>query len=349
MSSSDIAPSVRMRQLIDGYQLSQAIFVMATLGIPDHLARGPQSAGALADLVSAEPRALYRLLRALASAGILHELDDQAFQLTELGDCLRSDSEEPVGDWARYIGRPYFWEAWDHLLFSVRTGQNAFQKLHGGQRVWEWRAQFPEEDALFNNAMRGLSRQLSQSYLDAFDFGAFPIIADIGGGDGTFLAALLGRYPATRGILFDQPHVVAAADGVLNHANVAHRCLVVGGSFFDFVPGGASAYVLKHILHDWDDEQCLRILQVVRATCGAAPLIALEWVLAPPDAGQRAKFGDLNMLVMPGGQERTMHEWTQLFERGGFRIQSIVESSRGPSVIVAYPAEPSLHQMSQHR
>ncbi|HKS92883.1 MAG TPA: methyltransferase dimerization domain-containing protein, partial [Tepidiformaceae bacterium] len=145
MSHGDISPSVRLRQLIDGYQVSQAIFVLATLGIPDHLATGPQHVETLAALSGAHAGSLYRLLRALSSVGVLHELDGRLFELTELGDWLRSDSAEPVGHWARYIGRPHFWEAWDHLLDSVQTGRNAFQQLHGGQRVWEWRAQLPEE------------------------------------------------------------------------------------------------------------------------------------------------------------------------------------------------------------
>ena len=338
MSHGDISPSVRLRQLIDGYQVSQAIFVLATLGIPDHLATGPQHVETLAALSGAHAGSLYRLLRALSSVGVLHELDGRLFELTELGDWLRSDSAEPVGHWARYIGRPHFWEAWDHLLDSVQTGRNAFQQLHGGQRVWEWRAQLPEEDALFNKAMRGLSRQLSESYLDAFEFGQFPLIADIGGGDGTFLSALLVRHPRTRGILFDQPHVVAAAADVLQKSNVAGRCQVVGGSFFEAIPPGASAYVVKHVLHDWDDEQCLGILNVLRAACGAAPVIVLEWVVGPPNEGSRAKLSDLNMLVMPGGQERTAEEWKQLFQRGGFVLDSIVESARGPAVIVAHAA-----------
>jgi len=332
-------PASRVRALVDGLQVSQAIYVLVTLGIPDHLTEGAVRAETLAGLVGAHPRSLYRLLRALASVGILDERDDHVFALTAVGDYLRSDAAQPIGHWARIVGRPHYWEAWGHLLDSVQTGENAFQSLHGGQSVWEWRSHLPEERALFDRAMMGNSRQRSQSFLNAFDFGQFSTVADIGGGNGAFLAALLVRHPSVKGVLFDQPSVVSAAQSVVAGAGVGDRCDIIGGDFFSSVPAGAGAYVLKNILHDWDDGDCVKLLRVVHSACAAAPVLVLDWVLAPANEGPLGKFSDLNMLVMPGGQERTEDEWRSILEQGGFRLETVVEamveSAGGQSVIVA--------------
>jgi hypothetical protein len=179
-----------LTRLINGYQISQAIHVVARLGIADHLSDGPQSSNELARLSGSHPRTLYRLLRALASAGVFHEAEDKTFSLTPMGECLRSDSPTPLDGWAAYVGRPYAWQAWGHLEHSVRTGENAFRHLNG-QTAWEYRSTRPDENAIFNRAMTANSRGAIEAIIAAYDFSRFRHVADIGGGQGKLLAGIL--------------------------------------------------------------------------------------------------------------------------------------------------------------
>ena len=197
------------------------------------------------------------MLRALASVGVLHEDDDGRFALTAIGECLRSDAPEPVGGWAAFVGRPYHWQAWGALLHGVRTGENAFRSVHGTD-VWDYRAAHPEEGAIFDAAMTDIMLRANAHLLAAYDFGRFATVVDVGGGRGAFLGAVLEANPGMRGVLFDQPHVVEGAV-------VGERCEVVAGSFFEAVPEGADAYLLKAVLHDWEDDDALRILRRCRA------------------------------------------------------------------------------------
>ena len=264
MSQLDQSPAAELERLVNGYRISQAIYVAATLGIADLLAGGARTSDDLAAEAGADPRSLYRLLRALASVGVLREDDGRRFALTDVGDGLRSDAPEGIAGWAAFIGRPPLWQAWGDLLHSVRTGENAFMHVHGTD-VWSYRAQRPEENAVFDRAMRSLTGRSNRAFVEAYDFGRFGTLVDVGGGNGTLLAGLLATYPELKGVLFDQPHVVAGADEVLSEACVADRCRVVGGSFFDGVPEGGDAYVLKAIIHDWEDEEAISILRSCRA------------------------------------------------------------------------------------
>ncbi|MDA0165032.1 acetylserotonin O-methyltransferase [Solirubrobacter ginsenosidimutans] len=308
-------------RLINGYQLSQAIHVAATLGIADRLAGGARDAEDLAVATDAHAPALYRLLRALAAVGILHEDADHRFALTPLGEGLRTDVPDSAAGWAAFIGRPYHWSAWSQLLHSVRTGENAFAAVHGVD-VWTYRAEHPEESGIFDAAMTALAARVTASVLAAYDFGQFEVVADIGGSRGTLLAAILAHHPHLRGILFDRPGVVAGVD-------LGERCRIVGGSFFEAVPGGADAYILKSVLHDWDDETSVAILQSIRraAPAGSAVLI-LERRLGPPNAEPAGKLSDLNMLVATGGRERTRDEYARLLEAAGYGLVS--ETPAGP-------------------
>lgn len=337
METDEVRPSVALTRLANGYQISQALHVAATLGIADLLADGPRTSDDLAAAVAAHPRTLYRLLRALASVGVFHEDEEGRFALTPLGDCLRSDAPEPVGGWAAFIGRPYMWEAWGNLQQSVKTGENAFRHTHGAN-VWDYRARHPDESAIFDRAMTANSRRNTEAVLAAYDFGRFGQVVDVGGGQGGLLAAILTRYPDARGILFDQPHVVARAERLLRDVGVLDRCEIVGGDFFAAVPEGGDAYVLRAILHDWEDAEATAILQTCRRAIPAAGrLLIVEWAVAPPNAGRDGKFGDLNMLVSPGGQERTRGEYAALFAAAGFHLTDVFETATGPSVIEGVP------------
>ncbi|MDQ6601971.1 MAG: acetylserotonin O-methyltransferase [Chloroflexota bacterium] len=338
MEQPDITPSVALRRLVDGYQISQAIYVAATLGIADLLTDGPRTSDALAAATDADPGTLYRLLRALASVNVLREEEGHHFSLTPLGDCLRSDAPEPVRGWAAYSGRPYVWNAWADLLHSVKTGGNAFRHLHG-MDVWEYRTGHPEENAIFNGAMTALSRRATASVLATYDFARFGRVVDVGGGRGALLAALLARHPKMRGILFDLPHVVANAEQLLRDAGVADRSEVVGGDFFAAVPEGGDTYILRAILHDWEDTEATAILSSCRRAIGAeGRLLVIEWAVGPPNEGRDGKFSDLQMLVAPGGQERTPEEYGTLFAAAGFRLTEVFPTKTGHTIIEGVPA-----------
>lgn len=331
MDDPSVRPSLALRRLVNGHQVTQAIHVAAVLGIADLLADGPRTSEDLAAATDSHPQALYRLLRALASVGVVREESERAFALTEIGAGLCSDAPEPLGAWAAFVAMPYQWAAWGALLHSVRTGENAFRHVHGTDS-WTYRARHPDLSAAFDRAMTDLSRQVSAAVLAAFEFGRFAHIVDVGGGNGVFLAAILAKYPAMRGILFDQPHVVGGADPI-EAAGVADRCEIIGGSFFEQVPAGGEAYLLKAILHDWEDAPCIQILQTCRrAMEDGTSLLVVERDLGPPNQNPDAKFSDLNMLVGPMGQERTPDEYADLFAAAGFRFVSVTPSTLGTSV-----------------
>jgi hypothetical protein len=323
---TEIGLVTEIRRLVDGYQVSQAICVAATLGLADLLAQGARASDELAEATGTHPGSLYRLLRALASVGVLRELDNRRFALTPLGEPLRSDVPDSIAGWAAFIGRPYHWQAWAELLHSVRTGENAFQHIHGTD-VWNYRAARPEESAIFDRAMTSLSRQSNATVLPAYDFGQFKTVVDVGGGNGALLAAVLAAHPNLRGVLFDQPHVVSGAHAMLESTGVADRCQILSGTFFDSVPDGGDGYILSRVIHDWEDEDSVRILRNVRrAITEDGRLVLIERVLAPPNEGRDAKFRDLLMLVSPGGRERTREEYADLLQQSGFALARIFDT-----------------------
>lgn len=332
------APTVVLRRLVNGYQVTQAIHVAAALGIADLLGDGPRASDELAAQTGAHAPSLHRVLRALAGVGVLHEDDDGRFALTPVGECLRTDASEPVGGWASYVGAPSHWQSWGALLHAVRTGENAFRALHGTD-VWEYRAQHPEEGAVFDRAMTAITLRANQHLLEAYDFSRLRSVVDVGGGHGALVAALLAAHPHMRGVVLDQPHVVAQAPAVLEEAGVADRAEVVAGSFFDDVPAGADAYVLKAIVHDWEDAEALRILRRCRAAIPPhGVLLVVERDLGAPNEDADAKLSDLNMMVGPGGRERTRDEFATLLSDGGFALRATTPTPIGLTVFEAQPA-----------
>ena len=318
-------------RLVNGHQAARAIQVAAELGIADELADGPRGVDELAAATGTYEPSLYRLLRALAALGVLHEDDGRRFGLTELGEHLRSDDPHSVAGWAAFAGSPSVWAAWGALDHSVRTGENAFTHVHG-EDVWAYRASRPDESARFDRAMASLTGRATAAVLEVEDFSRFSLIVDIGGGNGTLLAQILERNPEARGILFDQPHVLAGV-------TPPERCEVVGGNFFEAVPEGGDAYVLKAIIHDWEDPESVAILRRVReATAPEGRVFLLESRLGGPNELPAAKLSDLNMLVNPGGRERTIEEYEALFEQAGFRLVGEKATPSGQSVIEAAPA-----------
>ena len=327
--------SADLARLVDGFRVTQTIHAAVDLRIPDLLADGERTADDLAQASGADPSALYRLLRALASLGVLHEADGQCFSLTSLGTPLRSDVPGSIHGWVRLTGREYLWRSWGNLANAVRAGQNSFQSLHGSN-VFEWRADHPEESAIFDAAMGSLTAASNAAILAAYDFGRFATVVDVAGGNGTLLAAILDAHPATRGILFDQEHVVSGAEPVLSSAGVLDRCTVVAGSFFESVPEGGDAYVLKWIIHDWEDDEAIAILRSCReAMSPEAVVLVIERDLGLPNENPAAKLSDLNMFVMPGGRERSHEEYAALFEQSGLRYASSTLAASGHAIIEA--------------
>jgi hypothetical protein len=324
-------------RLINGYQVSQALHVAAMLGIADQLKEGPKSYDALAQVCGAHPTSLYRLLRALAAVGIFHETENKEFSLTPLGVCLVSDGPGSRGNYARWIGTPGQWASWGNLLHSIRSGESAVQFTYGID-AWTYRREHPEEQAIFNSAMTGNSRSEAQAVLEAYDFSRFGCVVDVGGGQGFLLTEILLAYPAIRGLLFDQPHVIASADQVLASAGLAQRFQIAAGNFLESVPEGGDVYIMKAILHDWDDQASIDILRTCRrAMSSTATLMVIERVIGPPNKTPEGKFSDLNMMVQYAALERTHQEFHQLLKSGGFELTEVVPTRSPMSIIVGQP------------
>jgi hypothetical protein len=323
-------------QMMTGYWVSQALHVAAKLGIADLLADGPVDCEDLAAATDTHAPSLQRVLRALASVGVFTEVSPGSFALTPLAELLRSETPGSMRALAIMYAEEQY-RAWGELLHSVRTGEMAFDHQFG-MSYFEYLAQHPEADRVFNEAMTGWTHQLVGAVVDAYDFSPFKTVVDVGGGYGALLAAILRSNPSTRGILFEQPHVVASAEEQLAAAEVADRCTLVGGDFFAAVPSGGDAYVLSQILHDWDDERCVAILgQCRQAMPDHGKLLVVELVLPEGDEPFLGKWLDLHMLVLLGGRERTAAEYDALFRAAGFRLTRVVPTPPGPSVVEADP------------
>jgi hypothetical protein len=330
-------PSTELMRLINGYQVSQALHVAAMLGVADQLKDGPKFCDDLAQASGAHPRSLYRLLRALAAVGVFQEIANKEFSLTPLGICLTSDVPGSRRNYARWIGTPGLWRSWGNLLHSIKSGDNAVRFTYGID-AWTYRRQNPEEQAIFNSAMTGNSRSEAEAVLAAYDFSRFGCVVDVGGGQGFLLKEILLACPAARGILFDQPQVIASADQVLASAGLAKRCQTVAGGFFESVPGDGDAYIMKAILHDWDDHESIQILQnCCRSMSPTASLIVIERVIGPPNENPEGKFSDLNMMVQYAALERAHQEFQDLLRSGGFEMSEVVPTRCPLSIIVARP------------
>lgn len=330
-------PSTKLMRLINSYQVSQAIHVAAMLGVADQMKDGPKSSDDLARLCGAHPKSLYRLLRALAAAGIFQEAGEKEFSLTPLGVCLTTDALSSRHDYARWIGTPGLWRSWGNLLHSIKSGENATQ-FTLGMDSWTYRDQHPEEQAIFNSAMTGNSRSEARAVIEAYDFSQFGCIVDIGGGHGLLLKQILRACPAARGTLFDQPGVIASADRDRSSAGLAGRYQTVAGSFFESVPHDGDVYIMKLILHDWADPEAIQILRTChQAMSPTASLVIIERIISLPNEGLEGKFSDLNMLVQYAALERTRSEFNDLLLRGGFELDEVVQTHSPLSIIVAKP------------
>lgn len=329
---TNITPQEQIGRMVTAYWTSQAIYAAARLAIPDLLKDGPRTVTDLARAASAHPESLFRLLRALASIGIFAETAPQTFELTPLAEVLRSDVPGTQRPLALMVGEEQY-QAWGHLVDSVRTGETAFPKVFG-KPVFDYLADHPEQAATFDAAMTAIHGRETAGLLEAYDFEGIKVLADIGGGNGSKITAILQHHTVMRGLLFDLPHVVERARPHIREAGLAARCQLVGGNFFESVPAGADAYLMRHIIHDWNDQQSLTILRNCRAVMRPGNrLLIVESVIPPGNDPCGAKFLDLTMLVVPGGKERTADEYQVLYSEAGFRLTRIVPTSAEVSVV----------------
>lgn len=329
---TDTAPHQQLDRMISGYWISQAIYAAAKFGIADLLKGGPRTVDELAETTQTDADALYRLLRALASVGIFAQSEPRQFSLTPLAEPLQSDVSGSKRALALMMGEDQF-RAWAEVTYSVQTGQTAFQKVFG-QPVFDYLAEHPEKARIFDEAMTGIHGRETNAVLDAYDFSGFNVVADIGGGNGSQITALLEQYPQMKGILFDLPHVVERTRGRIETAGLAERCELVAGSFFDSVPEGADAYLLRHILHDWEDEKALAILRNCHTAMSPhSKLLVIESVIPPGNKPFGGKLLDLVMLLMTGGKERMEEEYRTLFEKSGFELSRVALTCTEISIV----------------
>ena len=332
----DLTPDAQLTRMMAGYWVSQAIYAAAKFGIADLLQAGPRSVDELAAASRTQPTCLYRLLRALASVGIFAEDTDGRFALTPLAEPLVSNAPGSKRALALMMGEEHYL-TWGRLADTVKTGENAFEKLYGVP-IFDFLSSHPEQAQTFDAAMTGIHGQETAAVLEAYDFSNIGTLADIGGGNGSNLAAILQKYPAMQGILFDLPHVIERAREPVAAAGVESRCQFATGNFFESAPVGADAYLMRHIIHDWDDEKATTILRNCRAAMPPdGRLLLVESVIPPGNAPFFPKFLDLTMMLIPGGKERTEPEYRQLLSDAGFELQRIVPTTAEIHVIEGAP------------
>jgi SAM-dependent methyltransferase len=339
--SNDVPPGVALFQLMTGHYVSQAVYIAAKLGIADLLKDGPRHYAQLAEATDTHPPSIHRLLRLLAAAGVLSDQEDGQFALTPIGDCLRTDAPGSARTAALLWAGPPLAEAWRDLLSSVQTGEVAFERVFGAD-VFSYMAKHPEDAAIFYEGMSVGAPEICAAVAAAYDFSQFGTVVDLGGAYGVFMIAMLRAHPTVRGVLFDLPHVAERAGKEIEAAGLAQRCEVITGDFAQAVPGGGDAYVLKHVIHDWDDARSIKLLQNCRRVM--APHAKLLIVQAELPARIQASLphliatgNDVNMLAVTGGRERTKSEFAALCEAAGLKLNQIVPTQALVSVIEAVP------------
>jgi hypothetical protein len=338
VSTETTPPAAFLTQILMGSLASQALYVAAKLGIADLLADGPKPIDQLAKSTNTDAPSLYRVMRALASIGVFTEQDERTFAMTATAEPLRSDVPNSLRDVAIFWGEDWHWEVWGKIIDSVRTGKPAWKQIHGDE-VFEYFAKNQEAAEIFNRAMSSFSGIATNAVIDAYDFGGIETIVDIAGGHGRVLTGVLEANPKMRGVLFDLPHVIAGAREHVAASTAAQRVEFVDGDFFTNVPEGADGYIMKHIIHDWDDERAITILKnIKRSMSVTARVLLVEAVIAEGNNQDFGKLLDLEMLVAPGGKERTAAEYKELFSQAGLRLTRIVPTKSPYSVIEAVAA-----------
>ena len=329
---TDQANYQQLEQMITGYWKSQSIYAAAKLEIADLLIDGPQTPVQLAAATQTDAESLYRLLRALASIGIFEENEAGEFSLTPLAEPLRSDHPHSKQALAIMNGEDQF-RPWCEIIYSLQTGEPAYDSIWG-KSIFEFLSEHPDKARIFDKAMIGIHGRGTDAISDAYDFSKIKVLADVGGGNGSNLISILQANPNLQGLLFDRPHVVERAQAHFEAAGVADRCDLISGDFFESVPKGADACLLRHIIHDWNDEKSLTILK----NCHTAlpengKLLIIESVIDPGNDPFMGKFVDLVMLLVTGGKERKVEQFRTLFQQAGFELTDIIPTESELSII----------------
>jgi SAM-dependent methyltransferase len=331
-------PQVVIAQMVGGHVVTRALYAFAELGIADLLKDAPRSADEIAPATGAAAAPLYRLMRVMAGLGFLAEDAERRFALTPLGEAMRSDAPGHASSMVRLIAGPVGWRVLGEFMHSVKTGEAGAERALG-QPVFDFLATAPREAKLFNEMMIAFHGAEPPAVAAAYDFSTLSTIVDVGGGTGNLLTTILQANPDVRGVLYDMPHVAAQARDLIASRGLSDRCTVHEGSFFDDLPEGGDAYLLSHIIHDWDEASCLKILaNCRRAMKPTGRLLVVEMVIPPGNDFHPSKLSDMIMLAFtPGGCERTAQEYAALFAKAGFTLSRVVPTASPVSVVEAVP------------
>ena len=334
--SSTPDPAQQVLQVAVGYVASAALYTAIALNVADHLASGPRDVSELARLSGANEDALFRVLRLLASLGVFAETGLRRFALNPAAELLRKDVPGSLRGMAVFLPDPFHFRAYANLLDSVMTGHTAAETTLG-MPVFEYLAKNPDYSKVFNDAMTALSAPVIGAALEAYDFSQIGVLVDVAGGHGEVLMSILKKYSNIRGVLTDVGHVIDGAKARIAAAGLTDRCQAVPSDFFQAVPEGGDAYIMKHIIHDWDDGRATTILKNIGKAMGAkrGKVILLESVIAAGSAPDFGKFIDIEMLALPGGKERSEQEFRTLFAGAGFELTRVVPTTSPLSVVEA--------------
>lgn len=326
-------------QMLVGKWITQALGTVVELGVPELLAKGPRRCSDIAREAGVSEDGIYRLLRALASVGLFAESADRRFKLTGMGKLLRNDHPQSLAGMARFIAHDSTWRPWGQLGYSVKTGLPAFDHVFNVP-IFKYFSQNPEAAEVFDNAMTSISATEARATTDAYDFKGIKILMDVAGGHGLLLANILRRHKTMRAVLFDLPHVAVGASETFARAGITDRVRIESGDFFKELPSGADAIIMKHILHDWDDDSATRILQACHRALGQrGKVLIVDPIVPAGNAPHYGKLLDLEMLVLtPRGRERTKGEFVKLLSGAGFRLSRVIQTESPFSIIEAVKA-----------
>jgi hypothetical protein len=330
------AETDRLNEILISAALSRAISSIAELGVADLIRSGfPEPVSHLAKATKANEPVLYRILRFMASHGIFQETQNRHFDHTALSSVLRTDAPGSYRAGAQLFH--HLFPGWEGLHHSLQTGEPGFQKIYGAP-LFDYVAAHPELGPIFDAGMTSFHFYETEAMLAAYDFAGISILADIGGGNGSLISAVLARYSEMKGILFDLAHVAGRAQANLRSAGLSERCTVITGSFFETIPAGADAYLFRHIIHDWTDEQSTKILGQCRKVIPTnGKLLIVDCVVPSGNTPSLAKEYDMTMLTFPGGRERTGEEFRIVLRASGFELTSITPTTTMVSVVEGKP------------
>jgi len=334
MQQQETPEPFRLLNMICATWTTQLLASAAELNVADCMKAGPLSANEVAERTKTDPNIMYRILRALGGLGVLKELEERRFELTALGQLLRSDVPGSMRQLAIMLGQPWHNRVWEVLSDCARSGVAFGAQRAFGTNLWQYFDEHPQYFENFNEAMLGASMNMHVTAVEAYDFSGIRRLVDVGGGYGRLIGMVLQKYPTLQGILFDRPPLAEGARKELQSLGVAERCECMSGDFLKSVPSGGDAYMMSHILHDWSDPDALAILRNCRqAITKHGKLIVLDAVIKSDGSADWAKLMDLEMMAMFGGRDRTREELAQLFDAAGFRLDRVIQTRSTTCII----------------